>query len=365
MRQLALPLLIVLLVYLLQCVCWTHPGTQVFSLEPSGRRKRGFLWVALKLRVYLANPLPPLQGLAVVDWPSFQPEPEGLRVSQADAEPFSLGWDELTVSRSGHKLLCNGVVVLRGGADQLKPVQELLAKLKRAKVNERKKQIESWLRKATDTQAAAELLKAFFHKARWLDMAANLEFFQLFMILPMAYYRFGTRSLWFMAAAILLTSIFIAWQSWRLHKIFFPGDGDARFKSVFSTVLSPIYAVRAADALARDLLAGFHPVTVAGVLCSPKEFQAFAGEQLRANKFGQAGVSWYGNRLEQALLRMLEKNGVDAQRLLAAPEREDNCVAYCPLCRAQYTVLREGCADCGYQELLEFAKETGAKPAVQ
>jgi predicted nucleic acid-binding Zn-ribbon protein len=38
---------------------------------------------------------------------------------------------------------------------------------------------------------------------------------------------------------------------------------------------------------------------------------------------------------------------------------------YCPLCRAQYTAMREGCADCGYQKLLEFEKETGAKPAVQ
>jgi hypothetical protein len=365
MRQLAVPLLIVLLVYLLQCVCWTHPGTQVFSLEPSGRKKRGFLWVALKLRVYLANPLPPLQALVVMDWPAFQPEPERIRLNQADADPLSVTWEELTVSRSAHKLLCNGVVVLHGSVEHLKTVQELLAKLKRAKVNERRKQLESWLRKATDMAAAAEQLKSYFHKARWMDLAANLEFFLLFMILPMAYYRFGTMSLWIMAGIILSTSIFIAWQSWRLHRIFFPGDGDARFKSVFSTVLSPIYAIRAADALARELLAGFHPVAVAGVLCSPKEFEAFAGEQLRANKFGHEGVSWYRDQLQHALSRMLKKNGVDARQLLDAPEQDDNCVAYCPLCRAQYTVMREGCADCGYHELLEFGKETGPQAAVQ
>ena len=107
------------------------------------------------------------------------------------------------------------------------------------------------------------------------------------------------------------------------------------------------------------------PVAVAGVVCSPRQFEAFAGEQLRANKFGHTGASWYRDELQHALSRMLEKNGVDPQRLLAAPEREDNCVAYCPLCRAQYTVVREGCADCGYQELLKFAQEPESKPAVQ
>ncbi|MFI5106713.1 MAG: hypothetical protein ACHP79_17455, partial [Terriglobales bacterium] len=108
MRQLATPLLIVLLVYLLQCVCWTRPGMQVFSLEPSGRKKRGFLWVALNLRVYWANPLPPLQALVVVDWPAFQLEPEVMRVNQPDAEPASVAWEELVVTRAGHKLSCNG-----------------------------------------------------------------------------------------------------------------------------------------------------------------------------------------------------------------------------------------------------------------
>src|ERR1044071_1531098 len=364
MRELASLLVVVLLVYLFQCLCWAPTRAHVFSLEPggeSGRKKRGFLWSALNLTGYWANPLPPLQPLLVVDWPQFQPEPEKLRITPPDKQPGAITWEELKVTRSGSKLSCNGTVVLQGGAQQLKQSQEFLEKLKRAKVKERRKLIEAWLRKATDAAAIEERLTRFCQKARWLDIAVNLQFFLLFLIVPMSFFRFGSRALWPMVGAILTTSIFIAWWSVKLHKHFFAGDGEGRFKSVFSTVLSPIYAIRAEDAVARDLLAGFHPLAVAGVMCSKKELEAFAGEQLRVNKFSSRGTSWYGDQLELALTRMLEKKGIAVRQLLAAPEREDGCMLYCPRCRAQYTKAREGCADCGYAELLAFEEQTARR----
>ena len=271
----------------------------------------------------------------------------------------------MKTTRSGGKLSCNGTVVLQGGAEQLKQIQELLEKLKRAKVKERKKLIEAWLRKATDAAAIEDRLKVFCHKSRWLDLAVNLQFFLLFLIVPMAFFRFGSRALWPMAGAVIATSIFIAWRSVKLHKYFFAGDGEGRFKSIFSTVLSPIYAIRAGDALVRDLLAGFHPVAVAGVVCSKQELEAFAGEQLRANKFSVAGKSWYGDQLQLALANMLETSGLNAKRLLAAPERDGNCVLYCPRCRAQYTKAREDCADCGHAYLLGFEGQAAEKPMAQ
>ena len=199
MRELASLLVVVLLVYLFQCLCWAPTRAHVFSLEPggeSGKRKRGFLWSALKLTGYWANPLPPLQPLLVVDWPQFQPEPEILRILHADEEPVSIAWEELKVTRSGSKLSCNGTVVLQGSTKQLKQSQEFLDKLKRAKVKERKKLIEAWLRKATDAAAIEERLKGFCDKSRWLDIAVNLQFVLLFLIVPMAFFRFGSRALW-------------------------------------------------------------------------------------------------------------------------------------------------------------------------
>jgi hypothetical protein len=368
MRELASLLVVVLLVYLFQCLCWAPTRAHVFSLEPggeSGRKKRGFLWSALKLTGYWANPLPPLQPLLVVEWPQFQPEPETLRIAPADAEPMAIAWEELKVTRSGSKLACNGLVVLQGGVEQLKQSQQFLEKLKRARAKERRKLIDAWLRRATDAAAIEERLTRFCEKARWLDIAVNLQFFLLFLMVPMAFFRFGSRVLWPMGGAVLTTSVFIAWRSVKLHKHFFAGDSEGRFKQVFSTVLSPIYAIRAEDAVARDLLAGFHPVAVAGVMCSQKDLEAFAGEQLRISKFSSRGASWYGEQLQLALTGMLEKKGVDVKRLLAAPDRQAGCVLYCPRCRAQYMKEREGCADCGYGELLAFGEQAAEKPLVQ
>ena len=367
MRELASLLVVVLLVYLFQCLCWAPTGAHVFSLEPggeSGRKKRGFMWSALKLTGYWANPLPPLQPLLVVDWPQLQPEAETVRITPADAEPVAVAWEELKITRAGNKLRCNGTVVLQGGADQLKQSQEFLEKLKRARAKERKKLIEEWLRKSTDAAAIEERLTMFCRKSRWLDIAVNLQFLLLFLIVPMSFFRFGSRALWPMAGAVAATSVFIAWRSARLHKLFFPGENEGRFKTVLSTVLSPIYAIRAEDAVARDLLAGFHPVAVAGVMCSKPDLEAFAGEQLRMNKFSSRGTGWYSEQLQSALARMLEKKGVDVKRLLGAPEKEEGCVLYCPRCRAQYTKAREGCADCGYGELLGFEAQASSRKTV-
>jgi hypothetical protein len=355
MRDLAVLLVVVALVYLFQCICWAPAQAQVFTWEADrpGRRKRGFLWSALKLTGYWANPLPPLQPLLVVDWPEFQLTAEGLRVA---AEAETITWDKLTLTRAGGKLLCKGARIYQGGADQLKACEELLLGLKRAKVKDRQKLIAAWLRKATDVEAAKQRLELFDGKARWLEFAVNLQFFLLFLITPLAFFRFGSRALWPMLAVVLATSIVIVWKLWGAHKTLFPADKDARFKAVFSALLSPINAIRALDALTHDLLGGFHPVAAAGAICSEQEFEAFAGEQLRAIQFSQSGASWFQQQLQTALESMLQKKGISAQRLLQAPERESDCVQYCPRCRAQYTKAREECADCGFGPLVDFDK---------
>ena len=360
MRDLVVLVVVVVLVYLLQCICWAPSRAQVFVLEAEkpGQRRRGFLWSALKLSGYWANPLPPLQPLVVAEWPEFELSPDAVRVG-AGAEPVS--WEQMTLSRSGGKLFCNGAKIFQGGADQLKAYEDLLFRVKRAKAKDRQKVIAAWLAKASDVEAAKLRVEAFRTKTGWLELAANLQFFLLFAMTPLAFFRFGSRALWPVLGTVLTTSSFIAWKTWTVHKKLFPADGEARFKSVFSALLSPIHAIRAQDALAHHLLEGFHPVAVAGAICSEKQFEAFAGEQLRAMRFSQSDSTWYAGQLLAALESMLQKKGVPPQRLLAAPEREGECVRYCPRCRAQYTKVREDCADCGFAPLKDFA-EPDAQP---
>src|ERR1051325_4422185 len=172
MKDLAVLLVVVALVYLFQCICWAPAQAQVFRLEAGepGRRKRGFLWSALKLTGYWANPLPPLQPLVVVDWPEFQLSPETLE-SGAEAGPIL--WEQATLTRSGGKLLCNHARIFQGGADQLKAYEDLLLRLKRAKQKERQKLIAAWLREAMDIEAAKERLELVYRKTGWLELSVN------------------------------------------------------------------------------------------------------------------------------------------------------------------------------------------------
>ena len=370
MRELASLLLVVVLVYVFQCLCWVPQSAHAFSLDLSGkngRRKRGFLWSAFHLTGYCANPIPPLQPLVVVHAPEFQPSPEAITLRQGDMEPLTIAWEQLTLKRSGSKLLCNNVELFRGEASQAKDLSDFLLRVKAAAPKKRGALIETWLRKRTDAAAAKERVELYCKKSIWLDLAVNTQFMLLFIITPISFARFGSKALWPLAGIVLSTSVVIAWQFWRLHKQFFPGDGDARFKSIFSTVLSPIYAIRAGDALARDLLAGFHPLVAAGVLCSARDFEALAGEHLREIHFSLSGTNWYAEQLQRALNRMVSKQGLDTRQLLATPERQENCVVYCPRCRAQYTKQRESCADCAYGELLPFANQdlSANAPATQ
>ena len=353
-------LAIVLLVYLFQCMCWSPARAHVFSLSDPQRghwKKDGFLWGALELRGNWANPLPPLQPLTVVDWPTFQLTPEAVHAGSASSFGEPVLWERAVFSRVEGKLLCNDVKVFEGGADQCKAYLEMLSRLQQAKVKDRKKLIEGWLLKATDADAAQERLESFSHKAIWMELAANLQFCVLFTTTPLAFYRFGGKALWPTLATVLAISIFITWQFWRLHRKFFPADSDARFKSLFSILLSPINAIRASDLLARDLFAGFHPVAVAQVVCRREEFESLAAEQLRAIKFSHSGSGGYADQVQHSLEALLQKAGLEPKSLLEAPQREDNCVSYCPRCLAQYTKTREDCADCGFSPLNAFPEE--------
>lgn len=315
------------------------------------------LWSAFHLTGYLANPFPPLQPLVIVHDPQFQPTPDTIILGDGGTEPRTIAWEQLTLKRSGGKVLCNDVEVFRGGAEQAKEHADFLLRVKAAASKKRAVLIETWMRQRTDAAAAKKRVELYRRNSTWLDLAINTQFMLLFIITPISFARFGSKALWPLVGIVLSTSVFVAWQFWRLHKQFFPSDSDVRFKSIFSAVLSPIYAIRAGDALARDLLAGFHPLVAAGVLCSARDFEVLAGEHLREIHYTLSPAGWYTERLQRALKSMVSKQGVNAQQLLAEPERQEECVVYCPRCRAQYTQQRESCADCAYSDLLPFANQ--------
>jgi hypothetical protein len=330
------------------------PDTEpVFA--PDGRRaSRGFVWNAPGTSGFLANLLP-VDALIVVNWPAASLDPAGLMM---EAEPAPIPWEQLKLTRSGHKLKYGDTVILSGPEKQLRDFEKFAVEVGKASSNARAALIEKWLSAVTDVAAARERYSEFRSVARSAAAMVCLQFFVLFGVVPWLFYRVGTRAVWGCLALLLCVSVSIAIEFWQLHKQFYPQASDSRWTHGLTIVLSPLSAIRAMDLLTRDLLAGFHPVTAAAVVCVDEEFAGIAGGQLRELRYATISTAerskWWNESLTRALQAVVAKRGLTADQLLAAPARQQDCDVYCPRCLAQYLAAREACSDCGYEGLMRF-----------
>lgn len=362
--NLGLLFLILLAVYFLQCICWATPGSTVFALGLRGRGKRRqeFVWNALNVSGLLANPLPPLAPLLVVQWPAFELTPDSIRFAAKEGEPVSVPWEKLKISHSETKLHCNGSMVFKGSELQVAQYAALLEKLQRAARGQRSQIIQDWLHKAMSIQSAARRMLVFTRRSRGLRLISNLQFVFLFVVLPLGFEKFGMAIFWRVVIMLLAISAAIGIEFWFIHKTLFPAARDERLKSGITVLLSPIAAIRASDALAHHLLAGFHPLAAAGAILPEKEFRRFAGEQLRVNRYGDYLDKRFQQMVQQQMEQAIRRKGLNPEELLRPPEPDPGCAVYCPRCLAQYTKPREDCVDCGYERPASFEK--GGSPGL-
>ena len=369
MTELGSLFLIVFVVYLIQCICWVHPDSVVFALGFRGgkRKSRGFVLSALDTAAYFGNPLPPLSPPLVTHWPAFQLNPDAILFPGPKGDTISIPWEKLVITKSGSKLLCNGTPVFKGDETQVLSHSELLQQIRQAKRSQREQIIQKWLRKSLNLQSAARHLKVFQHRSLWIRITSNLQFFFLFFLLPVAVATFVPRMLWLSIFLVVATSIFLAVDFRSLHRELFiraPNSHfkETRFKGTLTIALSPLAAIRTCDTLCRELVMDFHPVAVAGAVCSDKEFEALAGEQLRRGKFTAFADQWYQKKLETLIEQVIRQRGLEPERLLAPSAQMSGCVVYCPRCLAQYVSLRSECADCGYEALVAFKEPVVPAP---
>lgn len=353
MSELAVLIAIVVGVYLFQCICWAPLTATVFHagiFRKGTRVKRSLAWNALHTAAFRSNPLP-LEALLVVNWPGAALSSNGLQL-EVDSEPIP--WDRVRFRRSGSRLLCGDVPVLQGPVAQLKDYEELMQRLASVKATAREPMVEGWLRKAMDVGTAAKRLEEFHVHARFVAVLACLQLLLLFGVTPWLFSRYGSRAIWMVLASVATASVAITIEFWILHKLFYPKAGDTRLTSAVTILFSPISAIRALDAIGRDLLAGFHPVAAAAVVCGEDEFAAVAGAHLRHLKFGPDPRTWYSEKTKEGILRLIARKGLDNNKLLGPPDRQEECSFYCPLCLAQYLASSAVCADCGHEGLVSF-----------
>lgn len=363
MNELLSLLIIVFLVYLLQCIIWVSPRAIVFTLGVRGRGRRryqGFVWNALDTAGLLANPFPPLPPLLVVQWPDFEITPDCIQFPNKEGATVSIPWKKLKITHSDSKLFCNGLPAFKGSDLQVAFYVELLGRLLQARHPHREQIIQEWVRKAMNTQTAARRIRIFAGKARWVRIIANVQFVFLFLLVPLGFEKFGTGILWRVILMLLAIDVALTLEFWTLHKSTFTQaqsqsqSKDQRFKSALTILLSPLSAIRACDAAARDLLSGYHPLAAAGALLPAEEFQQFAREQFRLCRFGNYSSERYQAILQKGMERAIRQQKLGPDELMRPPEPQSGCVVYCPRCLAQYTKQRTECTDCGYEGLELF-----------
>lgn len=139
------------------------------------------------------------------------------------------------------------------------------------------------------------------------------------------------------------------------HRRLYPDLRGERWLKLMLMVLSPPAASRARAWLARDALAGFHPLAVAAALLPQDDFRAFAGEVWRdlVHPLGPddpeaaADLTAARARLMTAHRRLLVAQGVEPDSLDGPPEvLEPSVRAYCPRCHETFLDPDGDCSDC-------------------
>jgi hypothetical protein len=357
-------------VYLLQCIGWAPLESEVLRI--GWRFRARVLSHGMRMRfgqhkLFFLNPFSPLAGAIVCErFPS---------VSSSDgmpAESNSSKLDEVTGTRTiglstqenqqvhseGKEVRAAGRVLFVAHSDAYANfLAGVLDRVRKRSPHDRDRAFERELEKMFDTKKVALRLAEYKAHSIFLRTACVLLFVFLFLIAPVLIRLRGLERIWPVLLAYLIWSLaWIGWSFLRAHRSLYPGQKEGRWQQVMVLALAPFSAIRANDILLRDLFCQFHPLAVANVLLSQKEFRAEAERTFRKTLFRiDADAASSDAAMRRALESFLPKAGMPREELLRPPHRESqSCQTYCPLCLAQFVLAEGQCPDCGEVALKQF-----------
>ncbi len=184
------------------------------------------------------------------------------------------------------------------------------------------------------------LHQAVLGHTRMLRAACATLFTQLFLLVPLVFLlKIPAPLPWLVLAG--LANLVLVWVSlWRAHRRLHPDRKAERLTLLFFSVVSPVDAVHAGDALLRKALEGFHPLALARVLCTEQAYLACAQRQLRQARFPFSEEDWI------RLSRFVREEGGDPEVLTGPPQSRGGTRTFCPRCAQQYVLETGVCADC-------------------
>jgi hypothetical protein len=374
-------LLAICLLYLSECLYWARRGSVVFRrwavgrrpgavvAHPSpglGTRRTGMVWV---------HPLPPF-GAAFLShvWPvsmtaagvhAFVPT-----VINGNERPEQEGgyvpWDDIwKIARDGEVVWVNDRVFVRCNGEALgEAVERAMKGVWETPAAGRGRVVARLARRMTDAGRVRRELRRYALFAgplgalRW---QAHLLFAVVFGLLPSTVAVLPMRP--FLPAGLVLLAGLLAIQVatfFYAHRRLRPRARGERWRSLLTMVFTPTASIRACDMVGKELLAAYHPLALAAVLCRGEERRRFARRVLLDYLHPMEPRHWSADADERAvtdgwhemvlarLKALVRGAGMHAGELTAPPVmRDGSAKTYCPRCDGEYLVAEGTCSYCG------------------
>ena len=301
----------------------------------------------------------PLAPIYVADLGELLFAPEGIALVKNGAAisfPSGLSWmryeDIAAVARSERSVTINRQISIRfRSASAAAAVVARLDGLRHDPRQERADKISRDMKRAFNLPEARRILRQARRPLASLRWSANLWLGGILgtYLVMVARFGYATMTL-FLLLALEAAAIQLAIQFYRVHRRFYPEEGRLRAAELLKFICCSPTVFHCVDAISSGLLARFHPLVIAQLVCKPSEFDRHCTRWVRAVKYARSNnenENWIRAESERLIAVLLQTVGRPIERYVAAPARIDpEGKSYCPRCEAQYQFAHGLCPDC-------------------
>lgn len=373
-------LLILILLYLTECLIWVKRESVAFVSRMGGRWRLTVppSWLGnANGGILFLNPLPPAGRVFLSHLSPISISPSGICAYNLQTLPSEarspgqtghfLPFNKITRSTTeGVYLLVNDERFAKcATARQATTLAKLIGEMAKASAAKRERLARNWISKQFAVDDAAARLREGNAIIKPMRALSLILFLFLFVVTPVLVSSFGLlRLITPVAAVMVMLAVLIGILFYRAHKQLFPAESSERFENLVKMILCPPVSIRAPDIITRNLLAEYSPIVVASLLTGSNEQQfvrAFILDLQHplkhevSDETAEKTIAWTAaEQLNICLDRVKAGDYLKPEDLLAPAQREGNSISYCPRCRCQFVVSAVECPDCPGVALVDF-----------
>jgi hypothetical protein len=373
-------LLILILLYLTECLIWVKRESVAFVSRMGGRWRLTVppSWLGnANGGILFLNPLPPAGRVFLSHLSPISISPSGICAYNLQTLPSEarspgqtghfLPFNKITRSTTdGVYLLVNDERFAKcATARQARTLAKLISEMAKTSAAKRERLARNWISKQFAVDDAAARLREGNAIIKPMRALSLILFLFLFVVTPVLVSSFGLlRLITPVAAVMVMLAVLIGILFYRAHKQLFPAESSERFENLVKMILCPPVSIRAPDIITRNLLAEYSPIVVASLLTGSNEQQfvrAFILDLQHplkhevSDETAEKTIAWTAaEQLNICLDQVKAGDYLKPEDLLAPAQREGNSISYCPRCRCQFVVSAVECPDCPGVALVDF-----------